>query len=54
MTEASDSPALVCANCGVPLQFDVTYPVVAQKQNGGIEYHSFCDDDCRDEWSTGQ
>ena len=54
MTEASDSSALVCANCEAPLQFDVTYPVVTQKQNGDIEYYSFCDDDCRAAWNAAR
>jgi len=54
MTWATDSSALVCANCGASLQFDVTYPVVAQKRNGDIQYHSFCDDDCREEWRGGR
>lgn len=54
MTEPSEEAVLACANCGTPLQFDVSYPVVAQKRNGGIEYHSFCNDDCQEEWASEQ
>ncbi|WP_232702913.1 DUF7576 family protein [Halobacterium wangiae] len=53
MTDATDSSALVCTNCGTLLEFDVAYPVVAHKRNGDIKYHSFCGDDCRQEWDDG-
>lgn len=42
-----------CANCGDPLTDGQWHPVVTESTgDGDVDCYSFCDDDCRAEWTA--
>lgn len=55
MTESHDAGSEffeTCAACGTPLTDGQWHPVVTETTDDGVDLHSFCDGDCRSQWSA--
>lgn len=44
---------VVCDQCGMPFERDVSYPVTTREDaDGSLRVFSFCDEACQDAWSA--
>ena len=40
-----------CTNCGEEIDTTQWYPIVTRTVDGDVQLYSFCDGNCRDEWT---
>nr|WP_192498392.1 hypothetical protein [Halorussus halophilus] len=40
-----------CTNCGDEIDTSQWYPVVTRTVDSEVQLYSFCDEDCRDDWT---